>query len=73
MLAQSTPQGEQPIFFLSHKLTPPETKFEIIKKEALVMCCAINKVHYYLWGQAFTVVTDHAPLQWLTHMKDINP
>lgn len=30
------------------------------------------KFCYHLWGLPFEVVMDHAPLQWLSRMKDIN-
>lgn len=33
----------------------------------------IDYFKYYLWGRRFTVVTDHALLQWLNRMKDTNP
>lgn len=60
-------------FFLSRKLTGSEQKYVAIEKEALAMQWAIEEFLYYLWGQWFTVVTNHAPLQWLAHMKDTNP
>lgn len=73
MLAQDTPQGERPIYYLSRKRTPTEHKYAVIEKEALAMRWAVDQLKYYLWGQEFTIVTDHAPLQWLTRMKDTNP
>lgn len=37
----------------------------IIEKETLAMRWAINELCYYLWGQTFTVIMDHTPLQWV--------
>lgn len=45
VLAQMTPQGEKPIFFLSCKLTNLETKYAVIEKEALAMHWAISEFH----------------------------
>lgn len=73
VLAQATAEGEKPILYLSWKLMPTEKKYAVIEKEALAMRWAIDKLRYYLWGQESTVVTDHAPLQWLSRMKYTNP
>lgn len=48
-------------------------KYVVIKKEGLTLKWAINRFHYYLWGQAFDVVIDHMPLKWVVRMKDRNP
>lgn len=47
-------------------------KYAVIEKEALAIRCAMDQLKYYLWGQVFTIVTDHASLQWLPCMKDTN-
>lgn len=73
VLSQDTPEGKCPIFFMSQKLTSLEQRYADIEKEALAMHRAIKEFRYYLWGQKFTVVTNHAPLQWLTHLKVTNP
>lgn len=50
-------QGEQPIFYFSQKLSQAEKNYAHL---------AIKQ-----WWYAFTVITDHAPLEWLhTDMKD---
>lgn len=63
VVAQNTPKGEQPISFLSCKLTKAEKKDAVMKKEALAIQWAVEELKYYLWGQPFTVITEHAPLQ----------
>lgn len=52
VLAQETPQRERPIYFLSRKLSPTETKYAVIEKEALAMHWAIDQLLLPL-GQAF--------------------
>lgn len=65
MLTQESPAGEQPIFFLSWKLTKAERNYAVIEREALAIRWAIEEFTYYLWGRQFTVIMDHAPLKWL--------
>ena len=55
------------------KLKPQEEKYAVIEKEALAIKWATHSLRYYLQGVLFTLVTDHAPLQWLNRMKETNP
>lgn len=64
VLVQEMLQGERPIYYLSCKLMATECKYAVIEKEGLAICWAIEQLKYYLWGPSFTVITDHAPLQW---------
>lgn len=45
----------------------------MIEKEALAIHWAVDHFKYYLWKWQCTVVTDHAPFQWLNQMKDTAP
>ncbi|XP_051519367.1 uncharacterized protein LOC127420845 [Myxocyprinus asiaticus] len=49
-----------------------ETKYITIEKECLSIKWAILTLQYYLLGWAFTLWSDHTPLQWLHRMKDTN-
>lgn len=63
ILKQQTLQGEQPIFYLSHKLTHPKQNYTVKEKEALAIRWAVEEFKYYLWGRPFIIVTDHALFQ----------
>ncbi len=43
-----------------------------MEKEALAVKWAVLELRYYLLGRKFTLVTDHAPLQWMARAKDTN-
>ena len=53
---------ERPVCFVSRTLSPAERNYPQVEKEALAMVYAMRQFHYYLWGQKFTMVTDHKPL-----------
>ena len=63
---------EHPIAYASCKLQPRETKYSAIEKECLAIVWALKYFKYYLYGQAFTIYTDHKPLTWLNTMKNSN-
>ncbi len=49
-----------------------EHRYATVEKEALAIKWAVLELRYYLLGQKFTLVTDHAPLQWMARVKDTN-
>ncbi|KAL1246941.1 hypothetical protein QQF64_034696 [Cirrhinus molitorella] len=61
---------EHPVTYISRKLTPAETRYAAMEKEALAIKWAVLELCYYLLGRRFTLMTDHAPLQWMAHAKD---
>ena len=58
--------------YISRKLLPNEQNYSTVKKEALAIKWAVDKLRYYLLGREFTLVTDHAPLKWMATAKDTN-
>ena len=63
VLSHVTPQGdEKPIAFALRTLTATECNYSQIEKEALAIIFGIKKFHQYLYGQRFSLITDHKPL-----------
>lgn len=54
------------------KPSPAERKYAAVEREVLAIKWAIKELRYYLAGQHFTLVTYHAPLQWMAEAKDSN-
>ena len=53
--------SEHPIAFASKTINPSEFNYAQIE-EALALISGVRKFHKYLFGQRFTLVTDHKPL-----------
>ncbi len=60
------------MIYTSRKLTPAEHRYATVEREALAVKWAVLELRYYLLGWKFTLVTDHAPLQWTARAKDTN-
>ena len=57
------------VSYASRTLKDSEQKYAPIQKETLAIIYALKTFHYYLFGQDFTVVTDHCPLTYLKSMS----
>ena len=64
---------ERPIAYMSKTLKKTQRKWSTIEREAYAVIVALNEFNYYLWGQHFTLVTDHRPLTWLKTMPNPSP
>ena len=63
VLSHVMPDGnEKPVSFGSRTLSPAERNYGHIEKEGLALVFAVKKLHHYLFGHQFTMVTDHKPL-----------
>ncbi|XP_058236610.1 uncharacterized protein LOC131346886 [Hemibagrus wyckioides] len=72
VLSQVFEGEEHPVLYTSRKLTPAEKNYAAVEQEALPIKWAIEELRYYLAGHHFTLVTNHAPLQWMAKAKDAN-
>ncbi|XP_032997764.1 uncharacterized protein K02A2.6-like [Lacerta agilis] len=53
---------EVPVAYFSQTLTPAERNYSQIDKEGLAVVKGVKKIHDFLYGRPFTIVTDHKPL-----------
>ncbi|XP_058869672.1 uncharacterized protein LOC131720990 [Acipenser ruthenus] len=72
VLSQRVNGVEHPILYISKKMLPRERNYSVVEKECLAIKWATHSLRYYLMGHSFDLVTDHAPLRWLSTMKDSN-
>jgi len=57
------------VAYTSRSLAAPERQYSIIQKECLAVVYALKQFCHYLPGHHFQILTDHAPLQWLSAQK----
>ena len=62
-------QGGHVIAYASRALTKSESNYSVIQKECLAVVFGMKQFRHYLLGRSFTLMTDHAPLQWLSAQK----
>ena len=63
VLAHVVPDGsEKPVAFVSKTLSSAERNYSQIEREGLALVTCIKKLHQYLYGRPFTLLTDHKPL-----------
>ncbi len=72
VLSQVQEGEKHPVVYISRKLSPAEQRYAAVEKEALAIKWAVLELRYYLLGRKFTLITDHAPLQWMARAKDTN-
>ncbi|MBW0568421.1 hypothetical protein O181_108136 [Austropuccinia psidii MF-1] len=63
---------EGPICFISRKIKPTEARYGDSQIECLCLVCALEKLHYYLYGSVFEVITDCNSVKSLLNMKTSN-
>lgn len=70
VLSQVQNGEEKVISFFSKCLSRSERQYCTTRKELLAVVVAVKHFHHYLFGQRFTVRTDHGSLQWLMRFKN---
>ena len=58
-------QNDLPILCISRRLNKAERGYSQTQKEALAIKWAVTRLHKYLFGCLFTIVTDHKALEYL--------
>ncbi len=54
---------EKPVYFVSRKLHPNETRFSSAELETLAVVWAVERLHQYVYGRKFEIRTDHSALR----------
>lgn len=70
VLLQGKDETERVISYFSRKLSATEQKYQTTERECLAVINAIEKFRPYIEGVRFTIITDHASLQWLQNLRD---
>ncbi|MBW0558511.1 hypothetical protein O181_098226 [Austropuccinia psidii MF-1] len=63
---------EGPICFVSRQIKPTEASYGASQMECLFLVWALEKLHYYLDGSVFEVITDCNSVKSLINMKTTN-
>ncbi|MBW0486861.1 hypothetical protein O181_026576 [Austropuccinia psidii MF-1] len=63
---------EGPVFYISRQITPPESRYGASKMKLLCLVWALEKLHLYLYGSVFEVITDFNEVKLLLNIKAPN-
>ena len=63
---------ERVIAYVSHNLEGGQLNYCTTKRKLLAVVTFVEHFYYYLYGQQFTVRTDHASLRWLRNFRNID-
>lgn len=58
-------QNGHPFLYLSRRLTPAESRYSNIEREALSIVWATNRARLFLLGKKFLLQSDHRPLEFI--------
>nr|XP_061779417.1 uncharacterized protein LOC133570739 [Nerophis lumbriciformis] len=72
VLSQRVGGVNRPVLYISRKLSDRKARYSTVERECLAIRWAVGALRYYLLGRAFSLCSDHKPLQWLRRMKDAN-
>ncbi|MBW0490545.1 hypothetical protein O181_030260 [Austropuccinia psidii MF-1] len=61
-----------PVCYISRQIKPTEARYGASQMECSCLLWALEKLHYYLHGSAFEVITDCISLKLLLNMKTPN-
>lgn len=60
-------QEGHPVLCISRRLSPAERGYSQTQREALAVYWAVTRLHKYLFGCLFTIISDHSALQYIYH------
>ncbi|MBW0511319.1 hypothetical protein O181_051034 [Austropuccinia psidii MF-1] len=63
---------EGPSSFISRQIKPTEARYGATQMECLFLVLALEKLHYYLYGSSFEVITDCNAVKSLLNMRTAN-
>ncbi|KAI7938882.1 hypothetical protein MJO28_014461 [Puccinia striiformis f. sp. tritici] len=63
---------EKPILFISRQIRDAEKRYGASQMECLALVWSLEKLHYYLEGSKFVVITDCTAVRTLMHVKTPN-
>ena len=69
-LSQRYDNLEKAVIYGGRRLDESEQRLSVIEREALAIVTAVKKLHPYLHGRQFTILTDHKPLNYILNTKD---
>lgn len=72
MLLQETDQGKFPVAYISKTFSKCQRNYSIIERECLAIVWAVQKFEPFLYGNEFTIETDHQPLKCTSTSKIAN-
>ena len=72
VLLQRVNNQWKPVSYISRSLTPTESRYTTIEKEALVITLSCERLSQYLLGTHFLIQTDHNPLVSLLAKKRLD-
>lgn len=70
VLSQGSLNNDKPSCYASRTVSDVEINYSTIEKEMLAIIWAVKYFRPYLYGNKFTIVTDHEPLTWLMNFKE---
>ena len=73
VLFQRINNKAQYVGFMARSLSKSERNYSTTKRELLAIIFALDKFHQFLWGNPFTLYTDHKALTYLHTQKVANP